>query len=242
MEWFAAANRGTKVAARGLHTQAGKLRRKALGRARRGEKSRPKWRGINLVQKMFGLCKASTGTKIDESMQARGMDTKEYGKMSRRILRRRAQRRWQSLWEYQAMHEEHSLSSWLREEVEGKAEGRKKLDKEGQEEDSNSGERDVKAQSKTVETSSKRICPNRLSCPALCEKCFEVFSDSEVERVGKSGDFSVCVLAVPSVVSAVTVPLSDENVVCEVVSSDSNCECVEPRCECGFGVYDRNEY
>ena len=120
-------------------------------------------------------------------------------------------------------------SSWLRGEVEGKAEGRQKLDKEGQEEDSNTGEREVKAESKTVETSSERICPNRLSCPALCEKCFEVFSDSEVERVGKSGDFSVCVLAVPSVASAVTVPLSDENVVCEVVFSDSNCECVEPQ-------------
>ena len=39
-------------------------------RARHGEKSGSKWRGVNLVQKVFGLCAAKTGTDIDESMQA----------------------------------------------------------------------------------------------------------------------------------------------------------------------------
>ena len=36
-----------------------------------GEKSGSKWRGFNLVQKVFGLCAAKTGTKIDDSMQAK---------------------------------------------------------------------------------------------------------------------------------------------------------------------------
>ena len=40
-----------------------------------------------MVQKVFGSCAAKTGTQIDESMQARKMDTKEYGKIFlKRIL------------------------------------------------------------------------------------------------------------------------------------------------------------
>ena len=49
--------------------------------ARHGEKSCPKWRSLNLLQTVFGLRAARTGTKVDESMQTRKMDTKEYGKM-----------------------------------------------------------------------------------------------------------------------------------------------------------------
>ena len=44
--------------------------KKHTGRTRYDEKSRPKWRSINLVPKVFGLCVAETGTKMDESMQA----------------------------------------------------------------------------------------------------------------------------------------------------------------------------
>ena len=48
-----------------------------------------------------------------------------------------------------------------------------------------------------------------------------------MESVGKSLEFSLCVLVSPHVVLVVTVPLSDVNVVCEVVFSDSECEFVE---------------
>ena len=41
-----------------------------FGRTRHGEKSGSKWRGINLVPIVFGLCAAKTETKVDESMQA----------------------------------------------------------------------------------------------------------------------------------------------------------------------------
>ena len=43
---------------------------------------------------------------------------------------------------YQAMHEENFLSSWLREDVDGKEE-REKMNKEAAEEESNCGKRDV---------------------------------------------------------------------------------------------------
>ena len=36
------------------------------------------------MPKVFGLCATTTGTKIDESLEK--MDTKEYGKMLKRIL------------------------------------------------------------------------------------------------------------------------------------------------------------
>ena len=47
---------------------------------------------------------------------------------------------------------------------------------------------------------------------------------SEAENVGYYWDISLCVLAMPPVV---TVLLSDVNVVCEVVFCDSDCEFVE---------------
>ena len=72
---------------------------------------------------------------------------------------------------------------------------------------------------------------------------------SEEENVGYSWDIPLCVLAMPPVV---TVPLSDVNVVCEVVFCDSDCEFVEPltkilspenrEARVAFGVWDRDEY
>ena len=41
--------------------------------------------GLRKYITTFGLCAAPTGTSIGESMQTRRMDTKEYGKMCRRI-------------------------------------------------------------------------------------------------------------------------------------------------------------
>ena len=52
-----------------------------LVRAGHGEKSGPKWRGVDLLQNVFGSCAAPTGTKVDEPVQTRKMDTKEYGQM-----------------------------------------------------------------------------------------------------------------------------------------------------------------
>ena len=69
-----------------------------------------------------------------------------------------------------------------------------------------------------VEISGKRLCPNRLS-----REVFEVFCPvSEMESAGGSLGCSVGVLP------DVTVPFSDVNVDCEVVSLISDCEFVEP--------------
>ena len=66
-------------------------------------------------------------------------------------------------------------------------------------------------------------------------RCFgrvfgEVFEDvshiSEVESCGGSSGFSVCAPVLSSVL-AVTVLFSHVNVVCEVVCSNSDCECVD---------------
>ena len=50
-----------------------------------------------------------------------------------------------------------------------------------------------------------------------------------MENVANSLDVSVCVPVVPPMVPVVTVPFSDVQVVCEVVFSDSDSECVEPQ-------------
>ena len=42
---------------------------------------------------------------------------------------------------FQAMHEEHFLSSWLREDVEGKEEEKERLNEEAKQEGSKSGKR-----------------------------------------------------------------------------------------------------
>ena len=63
------------------------------------------------------------------------------------------------------------------------------------------------------------------------EVCEELSPTSEVERVGDSFGFLVCVPAVPPSVPVVTVPVSNVNVhvVCQVVFSGSDCEFVEPQ-------------
>ena len=45
--------------------------------------------------------------------------------------------------EYKAMHEEHFLFTWLREDMEGKAEDMEKASRESKEEELNSGKREV---------------------------------------------------------------------------------------------------
>ena len=62
--------------------------------------------------------------------------------------------------EYQAVHEDNSLSSWLREEVEGTAQ-RKNMNKEAREEESKSGKREVEREKE--KTVIKRRCVNALS-------------------------------------------------------------------------------
>ena len=66
--------------------------------------------------------------------------------------------------------------------------------------------------------------------PFVCQQSIRIsLSVSEVERVGNSLGFSLCLPASPLVVPVVTVPFSDANLDCEVVFSDSGCEFVEPQ-------------
>ena len=84
------------------------------------------------------------------------------------------------------MHAENFLSSWLREDVEGEEEERKRLNEEVKEEESKSGKRDVEGASERVEI--QTYCMDRLS-----SKVFQgSLSDSEVKSVGDSFGF-VCV-------------------------------------------------
>ena len=63
--------------------------------------------------------------------------------------------------EYQAMHEENFLSSWLREDTEREEEERKRLNEEAEEkEESNSGKREVEGETERVEI--KRRCLDRV--------------------------------------------------------------------------------
>ena len=69
--------------------------------------------------------------------------------------------------EYQAMHEENFLSSWLREQVEGNQEERENMNKEVKEEECTSWEREVEGEKERVDTSSKRIFTDRLDSFAM---------------------------------------------------------------------------
>ena len=85
--------------------------------------------------------------------------------------------------EYHALHEGYFLSSWLREDVEGKEEERERLNKEAKEEESKSGKTEVEGEREGAEI--KRICIDRLS-----SKVVEVFCPvSEVESAGNSWVF-----------------------------------------------------
>lgn len=75
--------------------------------------------------------------------------------------------------EYKAIHEENFLDSWLREDVEGKEEGKKKVDKDTKEEVSRKREREgEKGKDQTVVV--KRRCINLVSAEA-----FDIFSQGE---------------------------------------------------------------
>ena len=77
-------------------------------------------------------------------------------------------RRQRRLREYHAMHEENFLSSWMREDVEGKEEERARLNEEAEQEESKRGKREV------------AVCP-----------------DSEVDSVWEClGFFGVCACGV----------------------------------------------
>ena len=106
--------------------------------------------------------------------------------------------------------EENFLSSWLREDVEGKEEEREKLNMEVKK------KREVKVGKERGggrKGKGKIICPNRLS-----SKVFEVLCPvSEVESVGNSLSFSVCVPVVSPFVPVVIALFSNVTVVCEVV-------------------------
>ena len=83
--------------------------------------------------------------------------------------------------EYQALHEENFLSSWLREDVEGKEEERARLNEEAKQEESRSGKREVEGESVRERVEIERICLDRVS-----SEVFEAFrSVSEVESVGR---------------------------------------------------------
>ena len=53
--------RGSKVAKKALQPQVEKMEQSAFGRARHGEESRSQWRGLGLVQEVFGLCAVPLG-------------------------------------------------------------------------------------------------------------------------------------------------------------------------------------
>ena len=75
------------------------------------------------------------------------------------------------------MHEENFLTSWLRVDVEGKEERRKKADKETREEVSRSGKREGESgEDETVVD--KRRCLNLVSSDAFEEFCHVEDSDS----------------------------------------------------------------
>ena len=114
-----------------------------------------------------GLCNIATKRMLED----RGALPREDGDLLR---------------EYQAMHEENFLSSWLGKDVEGKEEERKRLNEEATREESKSGKREVEGERERVEI--KRRCVDRVSTEVS-----EDFSPiSEVESVGNSFGFSVC--------------------------------------------------
>ena len=82
--------------------------------------------------------------------------------------------------EYQAMHEESFLSSWLRDDVERKDGEKKKLNEEAEREEIKIGKREVERENERVDI--KRMCLDRVSSDV-----FEDFSPiSDVESVGDS--------------------------------------------------------
>ena len=120
--------------------------------------------------------------------------------------------------EYQAMHEENFLGSWLREVVEGKEEEREKMNKEAREEEKKVGIERWREKGKGLGLAAKE------SVRIVCLAKFSRFSG-----VGNTLDFSVCVPVVSPFVPVETLFPSNVNVVCDAVFSDSDCELVEPQ-------------
>ena len=90
------------------------------------------------------------------------------------------------------MHEEHFLSSWLREDVEGKAEDMESASREAKEEESKSDKREVGKERGRVEVNTQRVPFGRSPSLSSRGECFEVTSDLEVRSVGV---VSECALA-----------------------------------------------
>ena len=142
--------------------------------------------------------------------------------------------------EYKAMHEENFLSSWWREDVEGKAEVMEKMSNETKEEEKKRGKRDFEGEKGRVPVICKRACYEFQSGMNWEGKVEDLSEDWSEPWCG----VSVCMLAS---VPVVTDPLSPANAVCDVVVSDSDCDFVKPqtcfslsllktRSECSFGV------
>ena len=109
------------------------------------------------------------------------------------------------------MHEENFLGSWLRQDVEGKEEERKMVNKEIKEEESKRGTREVEGERERAETERNFW----LGCPAKFSRCLVPLRRWRV--LGIPLVFR-CVCACCASVCA-----------CEVVLSDSDCEFVEPQ-------------
>ena len=82
------------------------------------------------------------------------------------------------------MHEEHFLSSCLREDVEGNAADMESASREAREEESKSDKREVGKESERVEVNTQRVLFGRSPSLNYRGECFEVTSDSEVRSVG----------------------------------------------------------
>ena len=119
--------------------------------------------------------------------------------------------------EYQAMHEEDILSSWLREDVEGKEE-RERMNKGATEEESKRGKRER-----------WREKGKGLRLTVKVSNLSESFVPFLRWSVWGTPWIFLCAHASLLGVSVVTVLLSDVNVDCEVVFSYSDCGFVEPQ-------------
>ena len=58
-------------AGKGVQLQNARTGKNAFGRTRHGQESGPKWRGVSMVQKVFGLCVVPSGAKAGEPLQTR---------------------------------------------------------------------------------------------------------------------------------------------------------------------------
>ena len=138
-----------------------------------GQKRRITWKEYRILSNDFEMGgsisqKSLWNVAREKMLQDRGALPKEEGDIVR---------------ECKAMHGDNFLSSWLREDVEGTEERRKKMDKEAREEESRSGKREgEKGEEEAVGV--KRRCVNPFSSDV-----FEEFTP--VEDSDSCGD-SVC--------------------------------------------------